>query len=521
MSKITVSIVVILLTASRIPAALAATAPPVVQTANGPLQGKDADGIREFYGVRYAQPPVGNLRWRPPQPLLPWKETQSAARFGPACSQRAAPDKAVGRIAPEQSEDCLFLNIWAPGRLPAQSRAPVVVYIFGGGFTTGDASGPGSNLEALARRGIIALSLNYRLGYLGWFAYPELTREAGLEGTGNFGLMDQIASLQWIHDNISAFGGDAGNVTVVGSSSGGISVNALMASPLARGLFAKAITSSGFGREPSQSLAAAERAGVAFARNHGAENLVQLRQLTIAQIMAVPPTPAGDPLSPDPTGLIKDVASLPTDILPAFMQGEEAPVPWLVGSNSFDGSNLYKGLRGDNAKIIDSFDASVKPQLMSVFNPDGVYHADRVAGAILTARVLNEPARYLARAHAKRGVPTYLYYLNYVVTAKRRTEWGAVHGSEKAFMFDNFDALPGLPDYNLSPSDKSIADAMIAYLVNFAKTGDPNGPGLPAWPSERMGTSLVIDSSGEHAETDFLKPRLDLMEEQAGHHLRP
>ena len=268
-----------------------------VASPSGRLSGTTVEGVTAFKGLPFAKPPVGPLRWRAPQPLPAWSGVRVADSTGPACPQHAP--KGWGRD-PRQSENCLYLNIWRPASAGAASRLPVMVWIYGGAFIVGDSANRIYDGAQLARDGVVVVNFNYRLGRLGWFALPALTREGGAAGTADFGLMDQIAALKWVRANIAAFGGDPANVTIFGESAGAMSVNLLMASPAARGLFAKAITESGLGRVEAKPLAVAEAQGGDFAKSVGAPDLETLRRLSVETVLGGPDYDIASDSNPGP-----------------------------------------------------------------------------------------------------------------------------------------------------------------------------------------------------------------------------
>ena len=296
----------------------------IVATRTGDVRGVTSAGITSFKGIPYAAPPLGALRWKPPQPPSSWQTVLVAEKTGPACMQSKGEIDARIPI----SEDCLYLNVWRPAAAQPNARLPVMVFIHGGGFVGETASSSLTDASSLARNGVIAVTLNYRVGRFGWFAYPELSAEAGEAATGNFGMMDQLAALRWVRDNIAAFGGDPARVTLFGESAGGISVNALMGVAAARGLFSAAITESGFGRNNAAPLNAAETMGAAFAKAAGASDLAALRALPAETVLS---TAADDP-NAAPPGLILDGKLMQANIAEVFAKGAQARIPWIVGS---------------------------------------------------------------------------------------------------------------------------------------------------------------------------------------------
>lgn len=482
--------------------ASAAAAREVVATKAGRVAGTVAGEVVAYKGIPFAQPPVGALRWRAPEPAEPWRGVKRAAAFGPACPQH---NPSTGGYGPDpvQSEDCLTLNIWKPRA--AAKPLPVMLWIYGGSFVRGDGANPMFDGAALARRGVIVVTFNYRLGRLGWFAHPALTREG--VPTGNFGLMDQIAALKWVRDNIAAFGGDPANVTIFGESAGAMSVNLLMIAPEARGLFAKAITQSGFGRIDAKPLAAAEAQGEAFAKAAGAADAAALRVLPVEAVLADQSSPIGGDANPGP---IVDGTLVRENVDRAFTEGRQARVPWLVGSNDYEADLFPAFLEQPDAFVFARFPEAARPAMMTLFDPERTGDKQAVAANIVTDYAFTEPARFLAGAQARLGQPVYRYFFTYVPEDYRRATPGAGHAAEVQFAFDTLGTFPW-SSATFTAADRRVAADVARYWTNFAKTGDPNGPGLAAWPLDREDQALVFDRQGEHAETGLRKARLDLL----------
>ena len=303
-----------------------------VKTANGTLESSVAakDGVRSFKGIPFAQPPVGDLRWREPMPVKNWKGVRSADQFGPRCMQRTGPGADYWFRSNGMSEDCLYLNIWTPAKA-GNEKLPVLFYVFGGGFQNGDGSEPRYDGESMARKGMVAISINYRTNVFGFLAHPELTKESPHHAAGNYGLLDQVAALQWVHKNIAAFGGDPKRITIAGESAGSISVSALMASPLSRDLIAGAIGESGAMTSslPALPLAQGEENGVKFGAAVGAKTLAELRGMTAEQIEEATAKAEGVRFS-----TVLDGYFLPKPLTAIYEAGEQAKVPLLAGSNT-------------------------------------------------------------------------------------------------------------------------------------------------------------------------------------------
>jgi para-nitrobenzyl esterase len=482
-----------------------------VRVAQGELAGVTANGVESFKGIPFAAPPVGDLRWRPPQPPASWTGLRRADAFGPICMQAARGIFAGGAM----SEDCLTLNVWRPAGAKPGAKLPVMVWIYGGAFIQGAASTPFYDGTHFARDGVILVSANYRLGRFGFFAHPALDGKA--EPFGNYGLMDQIAALKWVKANIAGFGGDPANVTVFGESAGAISVNYLMGSPAAKGLFAKAIAESGFGRSEPRKLTgerSAEAIGVAFAEAHGVKGddaaaAAALRALPADAINA-PVTGLIDPGIPNP---IRDGRIITEGIAEAFAKGDEAHVPYLEGGNSYEAS-LFAQVADHPEPVIARFGDPAKVEAVYGGAP-----APEVARELTTDSLIGEPDRYLARQMAKQGQPVWVYHFSYVPAAMRASTPGAAHGSEVIYVFENLPDRPITFGQRTIPAatdaDRQVAHAMHAYWVAFAKAGEPGAAGAVAWPRFTTGAEQLLEfgADGVNVRRDFEKARLDLIEQ--------
>lgn len=434
------------------------TAPVVVATQAGTVRGASDGAVVAFKGIPFAIPPVGPLRWRAPQPVKSWKGVRAATAYGHDCMQKPVASDAAPLGTPP-AEDCLYLNVWRPAEAGA-ARLPVLVWIYGGGFLNGGASPPTYSGAELAKRGIVFVSFNYRVGRFGWFVHPQLTAEAGANPIANYGFMDQIAALQWVRSNIAAFGGDPANVAVVGESAGGASVHTLLSSPMAQGLFDKAvIQSGGDGKLLMTDLASAQAAGLAFAKSKdiGATDpraLAKLRGLTAEQVTDGLNMDALFAKQSNPLTFTLPVIDgrIAVDAPEKYEQGRFNRVPIMLGATSAD-----------------------------LFGPDGAM----IAGA-----------RAMAKAFAAQKVPTYYYRFSYVAEdARRDNPKGAGHASDIPFFFDTLGAKYGA---KVEAEDRRVASLASGYLVNFVKTGDPNDAELPVW--QRYGTDtptmLDLDAQG-------------------------
>ncbi len=518
---------VVLTAAATVGITARAQAPPVVRMEGGDVQGVVADGVESFKGIPFAAPPVGEWRWRPPQKALIWTGVRQATEFGADCMQgRFGPPPPPGAPpARVPSEDCLYLNVWRPAA--ATARLPVMVWIHGGGFVGGSGASPFTSGAQLAKQGVVLVSINYRLGRFGFFAFPALSRERPDELKANYAYMDQIAALQWVKRNIAAFGGDPDNVTIFGFSAGGVSVHSLLASPLARGLFHKAIAQSAGSRDsvltarpmredgadPNYPISA-ETIGSTFARSMGIEGtdsaaLANLRSLSAEQILRGAPAAPGANTPQVETTPVLDGRLITETAESAYKAGRQPDVPLLVGSNSADtAGNRIRATTKD--ELFARFGES-SAQAGAAYDPDGT--ADL---ATLIARANDdfgqaEPARFAASAFAAKGSPVYRYRFSYVQAAMReQMRAGAPHGGEIAYVFGTLTARPGS---TLTPEDQAVSRVAQSYWVNFARTGDPNSEGLPIWPRHDPKKDVIFEFRADGtagAGPDPRKVRLDV-----------
>ena len=464
-----------------------------VTTASGRITGKDLGDVQSWLGIPYAAPPVGDLRWKAPRPPASWEGVRAMDRYGSICMQ--PPRLAVGQPT-AMSEDCLTLNVWAPKRA---SKAPVMFWIHGGAFVEGSGALAVYAGTSLARQGVVVVTINYRLGDFGFFAYPELSRESAPEPAANFGLMDQIAALRWVHKNIAAFGGDPGNVTIFGESAGAMSVNVLMMSPPARGLFQRAIAESGGGRVRILNVADLERSGVRKGQQWGAADLKALRGLSADTIQK-----GQGPLSLAAYGPVADGKYVPAAPGTAFSEGKQAAVPFLLGANSFEASLM--SLFGIGNDEILGRAVSRSDRVRELYGDD----PQKAAQDLFTDALFLGPARHLATQMEKVHQPAYLYFFSYVAERRRSQARGAAHGSEIPFVFDQF---PRAIAFLATPEDRRMADTMSAMWVQFARTGNPNRPGLPEWPAYTVaGDRLLEFGTSIAVRQHFRAERLDLLD---------
>jgi para-nitrobenzyl esterase len=490
-----------------------------VKIDTGRLKGVRIDGVTAFKGIPFAQPPVGDLRWMPPQPLKPWTGTRQATDYASDCMQLPFPSDAAP-LGTKPAEDCLYSNVWRPTH--GGKKLPVMVWIYGGGFVNGGSSPAVYAGTEFARRGVVFVSFNYRLGRFGFFAHPALTKANPAGPLGNYAYMDQIAALQWVRRNIAAFGGDPKNVTVFGESAGGMSVQTLMTSPMAKGLFQKAIIESGGGRSggimPTRYLdrpganntPSAESVGVAFAKSVGitgedAAALAALRKLTGEQVVAG--LNMATMMTPTYSGPMIDGKVVVETAEAAFLGGRAAKIPLIVGANSADiGFTMAKTMD----QVFAPFGAA-KDAAKAAYDPHNSGNVREVGTAVSADQFMVEPARFLARISAAAGLPTYEYRFSYVADSMRKQWKGAPHATEIPFVFDTVAEKYGKA---LTPEDKAIAEAANTYWANFAKHGDPNGGSLPKWPAYELKTDMILDftAKGPVPMADPWKARLDAVE---------
>jgi para-nitrobenzyl esterase len=491
----------------------------LVHTAGGALAGvRLAGDCSAYLGIRYAQPPLGPLRWKPPLAPPAWSGVQEAVVFGPACIQPATlPDSVYADEPARMSEDCLFLNIWRPARAAA---APVMVWIHGGSLRIGHASSVLHDGSALARLGVVVVSLNYRLGIFGYFAHPELTAESAHHSSGNYGLLDQIAALRWVRANIAGFGGDAGNITVFGESAGALSIIELMTSPLARGLFHRAIVQSGYMvshpelSRPSFGQPAAEVSGAALARSLDAPDLAALRALA-AQPLCTAAHAAG--FHPQAT---IDGWVLPRQLVEAFEWGEQARVPVIAGFNSGEIRSLPIFL-----PPLPSSSSEYEARVTALYGDLADRYLQYYPGtdiresALAAARdaFYGWSAERLVRAQAQVCQLAYLYYFDHEYPQATARNLAAFHGSELPYEFGligSAEALPrNWPTPPDEPAERALGAALMGYFTSFARDGRPSAPGQPDWESHAVGQAFLHVRDQAHACFDLLPGRFALHEE--------
>jgi len=481
--------------------------PPTIRVDGGVISGTVEDNVRVFKGIPFAAPPVGELRWRPPHTVIPWTGVKRADTFGAECMQVPYPAGSPYATAPQPtSEDCLYLNVWAPNVI--RRKHPVMMWIHGGAWTRGSGSTPTYDGIAFAKKGVILVTTNYRLGVFGFLAHPGLTAESHDHSSGNYAILDHIAALKWVHDNIAQFGGDPDNITIFGESAGSWSVNVVQATPLAKGMFQQAIGESGgqFGRIPK--LADYEKAGVALATSLGAQSIDALRAVPAEKLAAV---------QAFRSTVNVDGYVLPDDVRTIFAQKKHSNVPVVVGSNANEWTTLSSPAQfpktvadyekylatqfGDNAKAVEAAypaksDADV---------------ADAMLG-IGRDRTFTLEMRTWARMVTAGGSKAFLYQFSHVPPSPRAKEWGAYHASEISYVFGNLRN----PTFKYTDVDRNLSEQMGAYWVKFAGFGDPNSKGLPTWTAYDPQNEPYLDfGDATTLKNHLMKTQLDALEQTA------
>jgi para-nitrobenzyl esterase len=457
----------------------------LVKLDTGAVQGKMQGTIRTFLGIPYAAPPVGELRWKPPQPPASWSEVRQATNFGSHCMQGPIYGDMVFHD-PGGSEDCLTLNVWTPAKSP-RAKLPVMVWIHGGGYQAGTTSEERQDGQFLAKRGVVVVSMNYRLGVFGFFTLAELAAESDKNAAGNYGLMDQLAALQWVQRNIASFGGDPGNVTIFGESAGSFSVSSQMASPLAHGLFKRAIGESGAAFSDSGlrliPLADRERSDAEFAASlFGTKNLKDLRALPAAKLLdiTVKSSDRGFRFAPDIDGYF-----LPQAPAAIFAAGKQNDVALLAGWNRDEG-NFHVETGKNPREILTALAKKEFPdksdEFLHVYAADTDDTAARAIADFVGDRFIAWSTwRWMEAQSATGKKPVYRYRFDLSLpSATKKEGLGAYHSAEIEYVFGTLDSKT---EITWRAEDRELSELMQKYWVNFARSGNPNGPSLPKWPS--------------------------------------
>jgi para-nitrobenzyl esterase len=487
--------------------------PLTVKTEQGKVHGKTInDGkVKAFLGLPYAAPPVGDMRWKAPQPVAKWKDERDATKYGAHCAQGRVFEDMVFQDT-GASEDCLFLNVYAPADATDKSKLAVMFWIHGGGFSGGGSNEPRHNGDFLPLKGVVLVTINYRLGVFGFLATSDLAKEAN-GAAGNYGLMDMISALQWVKSNIKGFGGDPGNVTIFGESAGSFAVSTLMASPMAKGLFHKAIGESGgaIGRGALNydSLAERETKDAEWVASTGATSLAQLRAMPTQAILDAVKNKQGTSFPPDVDGKV-----LVEPVDDTYAAAKQAHVPLLAGWNADEGnffamrgmtaeqwkenaSKLFKDRADEFLKLYPGADDAQALRSAIDFGSDQFI-------ALGTWRWLE--------AHRKTGEsPVYRYHFELAATpSKYHPGTFAFHSDDIEYVFGTLDTRP---EWKVRPEDRKLSDQMMTYWSNFAKTGDPNGAGMPAWPKYNDDSYPLIHLNVEITSgADLLRPRYEFLE---------
>ena len=512
-----------------------------VKIANGALEGTEdtATGVRSFRGIPFAAPPVGDLRWKEPQAVKSWTGVREAMQFGPRCMQQSLFGDMNFR-SNGMGEDCLYLNVWTPSKT-GKEKLPVLVYFFGGGFMAGDGSEPRYEGPSMAQKGIVALTVNYRLGIFGFFAHPELTKESPHHASGNYALLDQSAALKWVQQNIAAFGGDPKRVTIAGESAGSIAVSAQMASPLSKGLIAGAIGESGsiMGALSAAPLAEVEQQGQKFAASAGATTLEALRAIPADKLLEAASKPGAGRFSPTIDGYF-----LPEAPAAIFEAGKQARVPLLVGWNSEEmtGRALMRGqeMTPENyEKAVRGLYGARADEILKVYSASSKDELQQTATDLAGDRFIGFSTWRWSDVHLRTsGKPVYRYFYARPRPAMRpemgdatpglaggvvrgsggRTPpppaKGAVHSAEIEYAMGNLDSNKV---YAWTADDHKVSKTMQEFFANFIKTGNPNGAGVPEWPAMKPGGSgqvMRIDVESK-AEAEKHRDRYLLLKDLA------
>jgi para-nitrobenzyl esterase len=479
-----------------------------VKTEQGKAHGKTINNgkVKAFLGLPYAAPPVGKLRWKPAMPPAPWKGERDATQFGAHCAQNHVFDDMVFQDA-GPSEDCLFLNVYAPADATDKSKLPVMFWIHGGGYSGGGSSEPRHNGDFLPLKGVVLVTINYRLGVFGFLATSELAKEGG-GSAGNYALTDMVAALEWVKDNIKNFGGDPGNVTIFGESAGSFAVSTLMATPMAQGLFAKAIGESGGAFSdvlPMDTLADREKKDDVWAAAAGANSLTELRAMPTDKVLDAMKLKKGG------FSTVIDGRILTEAVPDTYAAGKQAHVPLLAGWNRDEGSWLGNGMTAEKWKgMAAGMFKDRAAEFLTLYPADTDEQAVESAGAYGGDAFIAFSTWKWLEAHRKTGdSPVYRYHFELrALPSKYHPGTFAFHSDDIEYVFGTLDTRPG---ETVRPEDRKLSDEMMSYWTNFAKTGDPNGTGLPAWPKYDKDDSLIHLNDPITSCPDALRPRYEFL----------
>lgn len=481
---------------------------------------KTENGIFVYKGIPYAAPPVGSLRWKPPFPVSPWSGVRRCLSYGPACVQPKV-SSIFSRKYAQVSEDCLYLNVWTPVKPNTSGKLPVLFWIHGGAFMTGSASDDFYDAQELAQKGVVVVTFNYRLGPLGFLAHPLLSKESPHNVSGNYGLLDQIEALKWVRDNIVSFGGDPSKVTILGESAGGRSVAFLMVSPLAKGLFHRAIMQSSsiyrpiqhvreswygrssmeaIGQKVARAMDADDKSDtILFLRSQRAEDIIEASKPKLAGMKA--DEEEGSPYEPIVDGWV-----IPDDPSDMFDAGQQHNVPVIVGTNADESSLFTNSMRFMRAGRIRETIRDIFPdfanEILQVYPMDDKESALNSINRILNDMNCNSPMRNIARNTVKIGANAWRYHFTRVRSDFMGKRFGAWHGSEIRFIFNSLNMAFTKPD-NI---DRSLSEIMSNYWVRFAQTGNPNAPGLPDWPNYVIALDPYIEFGDQINVKQHLNP---------------
>jgi para-nitrobenzyl esterase len=484
----------------------------------GMVKGVLSGDISVFKGIPFAAPPVGDYRWKPPQPVTPWDGILKAEKFGPQCPQLSMISGDSSQI--ESSEDCLYLNVWTPAK-SRKEKLPVMVWIYGGGFAMGSTSSPWYDGGNLAKMGVIVASIAYRIGPLGFMSHPELTAESENHVSGNYGLLDQIEGLKWVQKNIAEFGGDPSRVIIFGESAGAISVSMLCASPLAKGLFSGAISESGGSFWPvsdssnvfysMQTLTVAEKRGLEFMKRMGCNSIAELRKVSPEKWMADPAAQMGY-FWPVADGYV-----ITGDQVKLYQEGKYNDVNVIIGTNSDEGSMFARaGKPEDYINSVKLMFGPVSEKILKIYPIDPATGTYRPQADLFMDIAFAWPSWTWAKLQGKTGKSKVFVYYFDQFNPEPYMSWmpepkGAAHSSEIVYVFRN---LSRDPDSKVTDEQKGLSEMMAKYWTNFARNGDPNGEGLPEWPVFRDGEISVMYLKGTPKPIDIPNlERLQVMDE--------